>query len=132
MLFRSNAEVKGLKAFAPQDRPPVFLVFWAFRVMVGLGVAMIGLGAWGAWLTLQGGPERSRLFLTACVAMGPAGFVSVDDSEIIGLVEEGVSQNAEAESLCELGGREVADTDTHISETLIRGMYEYYRKVMEI
>jgi len=47
-------------------------------------------------------------------------------------VEEGMTQNLEAESLCELGGREIADTDTHISETLIRGMYEYYRKVMEI
>ncbi|HEX5378044.1 MAG TPA: cytochrome ubiquinol oxidase subunit I, partial [Phenylobacterium sp.] len=72
-----DAQVKGLKDFPPQDRPPVFLVFWAFRVMAGLGVAMIGLGAWGAWLTLRGGPERSSLFLSACVAMGPAGFVSV-------------------------------------------------------
>jgi cytochrome d ubiquinol oxidase subunit I len=73
----ADAKVTGLKDFAPRDRPPVFLVFWAFRVMVGLGLAMIGLGAWGAWLTLRGGPERSRLFLSACVAMGPAGFVSV-------------------------------------------------------
>src|SRR5258707_1041947 len=30
----ADAEVKGLKAFAPEDRPPVFVVFWAFRVMV--------------------------------------------------------------------------------------------------
>lgn len=73
----ADAEVKGLKDVAPRERPAVFLVFWAFRVMVGLGVAMIGMGAWGAWLTLRGGPERSPLFLSACVAMGPAGFVSV-------------------------------------------------------
>jgi cytochrome bd ubiquinol oxidase subunit I len=71
-------EVKGLKAFAPQDRPPVFPVFWAFRVMVGLGVLMIGLGAWGAWLMWRtSGPEHSRWFLRAAVAMGPAGFVAV-------------------------------------------------------
>jgi cytochrome d ubiquinol oxidase subunit I len=74
---RADAEIKGLKAFAPEDRPPVFLVFWAFRVMVGLGVAMIGLGFWGAVLIWRGGPERSPLYLKACVAMGPAGFVAV-------------------------------------------------------
>jgi len=73
----ANATVKGLKDFAPGDRPPVAVVFWAFRVMVGLGAAMIGLGLWGAGLWLRGGPERSRLFLRAATAMGPAGFVAV-------------------------------------------------------
>ena len=73
----ANATVAGLKSFAPADRPPVFIVFWAFRVMVGLGLAMIGLGLWGAWLWLRGGPERSRLFLRAATVMGPAGFVAV-------------------------------------------------------
>jgi cytochrome d ubiquinol oxidase subunit I len=71
------AEVTGLKAFAPEDRPPITIVFYAFRVMVGLGLAMIGLGAWGAWLALRGGPERSRAFLWATAAMGPTGFISV-------------------------------------------------------
>jgi cytochrome d ubiquinol oxidase subunit I len=55
----------------------VAVVFWAFRVMVGLGVTMIGLGVWGGWLWLRGGPERSRLFLRAATLMGPAGFVAV-------------------------------------------------------
>lgn len=74
----TGAEVKGLKAFAPEDRPPVFIVFWAFRVMVGLGLLMIVLGAWGAWLIWRKpGPEHSRAFLRAAVAMGPAGFVAV-------------------------------------------------------
>jgi len=73
----ANATVTGLKAFAPGDRPPVFIVFWAFRIMVGLGLAMIGLGAWGVWLIFRGGPERSRLFLCAATLMGPAGFIAV-------------------------------------------------------
>jgi cytochrome d ubiquinol oxidase subunit I len=39
---------------------------------------MIALGAWGAWLYWRnGGPDHSRPFLWACVAMGPAGFVAV-------------------------------------------------------
>jgi cytochrome d ubiquinol oxidase subunit I len=75
---RADAEVKGLKAFPRADQPPVFPVFWAFRVMVGLGLATIALGAWGALLIWRGkGPENHPLFLRACVAMGPAGFVAV-------------------------------------------------------
>lgn len=73
----AKAEVKGLKAFAPADRPPVFVVFWAFRVMVGLGLAMIGLGLWGGFLCWRGGLAHARWFLRATVAMGPAGFVAV-------------------------------------------------------
>jgi cytochrome d ubiquinol oxidase subunit I len=73
----TEAFIKGLKAFPPQDRPPVFIVFWAFRVMVGLGLLMIGLGFWGAFLVWRGAPTRSRLFLEAAVLMGPAGFVAV-------------------------------------------------------
>jgi cytochrome d ubiquinol oxidase subunit I len=72
-----DANVMGLKAFAPRDRPPVAVVFWAFRVMVGLGLAMIGLGLWGGWLVWRGAMAQSGRFLRACIAMGPAGFVSV-------------------------------------------------------
>ena len=80
----ASAEVKGLKAFAPQDRPPVFVVFWAFRVMVGLGLLMIGLGAWGGWLLWRArGPDYSRPFLWTAVAMGPAGFVAVISGWIV-------------------------------------------------
>ena len=73
-----NATITGLKAFPRADQPPSLVVFYAFRLMVALGLAMVGLGLWGAWLIWRGGgPERSRAFLWACVAMGPAGFISV-------------------------------------------------------
>jgi cytochrome d ubiquinol oxidase subunit I len=73
----ADAEVQGLKAFAAEDRPPVFLVFWAFRVMVGLGLAMIGLGLWGGFVIWRGRLAHATWFLRASVAMGPAGFVAV-------------------------------------------------------
>lgn len=79
----TGAEVQGLEAFAPEDRPPVFIVFWAFRLMVGLGLAMIALGFWGAWLAWRGHIARSPAFLRACVAMGPAGFVAVISGWIV-------------------------------------------------
>jgi cytochrome bd ubiquinol oxidase subunit I len=73
----ADAEVQGLKDFPPADRPPVAVVFWAFRIMVGLGLAMIGLGFWGAVLWWRGRLGYSRLFLRAAMLMAPTGFVTV-------------------------------------------------------
>ena len=77
MTGDAESRVPGLKAYPRADQPPSFLVFWAFRVMVGLGLLMIGLGFWGAFLCWRGGPERSRLYLLSATIMGPAGFVAV-------------------------------------------------------
>ncbi|MBN9319996.1 MAG: cytochrome ubiquinol oxidase subunit I [Caulobacterales bacterium 68-7] len=69
--------LQGLDAWPRSDWPVVWLVYWGFRIMVGLGLAMIGLGLWGAFLVWRGGPERSRLYLWAATLMAPAGFVAV-------------------------------------------------------
>jgi salicylate 5-hydroxylase large subunit len=61
---------------------------------------------------------------------GPAGFVSADDGEVIELSADGFAQNAEFSSFCELGGTEVGPAEHMVSETLIRGMYSYWREVM--
>ncbi len=45
-----DAPVKGIDAFEP-DRPPVVPLFWCFRIMVGLGVAMLTLAWFGLWMT---------------------------------------------------------------------------------
>jgi cytochrome d ubiquinol oxidase subunit I len=73
----ANAEITGLKAFPRADQPPPLIVFYAFRIMVGLGLLMIALGLWGLVLMWRSAPERSRAFLWSAVAMGPAGFVCV-------------------------------------------------------
>ena len=72
-----NAELQGLDAFAPEDRPPVWITFWAFRVMVAIGVAMVALGAWGviAWALKR--LDRSRWYQRALVLAGPSGFIAV-------------------------------------------------------
>ncbi len=69
--------VQGLKSVAPADRPPVGYVFWAFRLMVGIGVTMFALVAWSWWLRWRGQLFVSRPFQNACIAMFPAGFVAV-------------------------------------------------------
>jgi salicylate 5-hydroxylase large subunit len=63
---------------------------------------------------------------------GPAGFVSADDGEVIGLSANGFAQDMRFSSLCELGGTEVGPAEHMVSETLIRGMYSYWREVMRL
>ncbi|MDI3381433.1 aromatic ring-hydroxylating dioxygenase subunit alpha [Xenophilus aerolatus] len=62
---------------------------------------------------------------------GPAGFVSADDGEVIELSQMGFESKPWHRTLAELGGRTVEDTDHMVTETLIRGMYDYWRQVME-
>ena len=62
---------------------------------------------------------------------GPAGFVSADDGEVIEFSQRAFASKPQHHTLAELGGREVGDTDHMVTETLIRGMYRYWRAVME-
>jgi len=74
---RADAVVQGLKPMGRANQPPVAVVFWAFRIMVGLGVLMILEGLWGAVLWSTGRLNRARLFLLYAMVMGPAGFAAV-------------------------------------------------------
>jgi salicylate 5-hydroxylase large subunit len=62
---------------------------------------------------------------------GPAGFVSADDGEVIEFSQRSFESKPTHRTLAEMGGREIEETDHMVTETLIRGMYEYWRKVME-
>jgi cytochrome d ubiquinol oxidase subunit I len=72
-----NGEVKGLKAFPPQDRPYAPIVFWAFRVMVGLGLLMAAVGLASLVLRRGGRLYRAEWLQRVVVAMAPAGFVAL-------------------------------------------------------
>jgi len=72
-----DAPLKGLDTIPRADQPPVAIVFWAFRIMVGLGFAMAGLGLWTLIARLRGRLYDSPLLHRAAVAMGPAGFIAV-------------------------------------------------------
>lgn len=79
-----NGEVKGLDAF-PRDQWPtnVPLVFWAFRVMVGMGVLMIVLGLSSLWLRWKGRLYDTRWLHRFGVLMGPAGLIAVTAGWIV-------------------------------------------------
>jgi len=72
-----TGEVKGLAEFPRADRPPVLPVFWAFRIMVGIGSAMLALAAAGLLLLRRDAFARARWYLHAWKLMLPSGFVAV-------------------------------------------------------
>jgi len=72
-----NAPLAGLDTVPDTDEPPIGIVFWAFRIMVGLGVAMAGLGLWSLFARWRRHLYDWTLLHRAAVVMGPAGFVAV-------------------------------------------------------
>jgi cytochrome bd ubiquinol oxidase subunit I len=67
----------GLKDFPPQDRPPIAPVFFSFRIMVGIGVLMIGLASTGACLWWRGTLFTSRRYLFVASKCWPLGFTAI-------------------------------------------------------
>jgi cytochrome d ubiquinol oxidase subunit I len=72
-----DGEVKGLNEVPPDDRPNVPVVFFAFRIMVGIGFSMIGMALLGAWLLWRDRLYESRWYLRLLLLFGPSGFVAV-------------------------------------------------------
>ena len=72
-----DGEIKGLKSFPPEDRPNPIIPFFAFRIMVGIGMIMIAVGIGGAILWLTGRLYASRWFLRLLTWVSPLGFLAV-------------------------------------------------------
>ena len=49
-----DGQFRGLADFPANDRPNSTVVFWTFRIMVGLAFLMLALGLWSLWLRLRG------------------------------------------------------------------------------
>jgi len=72
-----NAPLAGLDTVPDDREPPVGLVFWSFRIMVGIGFAMLGIGLWSLWGRVRGRLYDMSLLHRAAVLMGPSGFAAV-------------------------------------------------------
>ena len=72
-----NGEVPGLKSFPRDQRPFAPLVFWSFRLMVGIGFLMAMVGFWSLWLRRTRRLYDNPWLLRAVVAMAPSGFVAL-------------------------------------------------------
>ncbi|ETS31009.1 cytochrome bd-I ubiquinol oxidase subunit 1 apoprotein [Photorhabdus khanii NC19] len=72
-----DKQVPALKEFPPEDRPNALMVFWSFRVMVGLGMLMIIAGCWGLWLRYKQRLYQSKPFLRFIFLMAPSGLIAI-------------------------------------------------------
>jgi cytochrome d ubiquinol oxidase subunit I len=67
----------GLETVPPQDRPPVAIPFFSFRLMVGMGLIMLAVSWLGNLLRLRGRLETTRWFLWATFLAFPTGFIAI-------------------------------------------------------
>jgi cytochrome bd ubiquinol oxidase subunit I len=72
-----KGEVVGLKAWPRDERPPGAMVFWSFRIMVGLGMLMIATGLLGLFLYWKKRLFDTKWFQFLCMALTPSGFICV-------------------------------------------------------
>ena len=72
-----NGAVKGLKDFPADQRPPVAIVYFAFRIMVGIGLAMLGMVALGLFLLARKRLDQTQWYLRLCEFTICLGFLAV-------------------------------------------------------
>jgi len=72
-----NGVVPGLKDYPREDRAPVIIPFFAFRIMVGIGLVMLAIVAAGLWLRLRKRLYDRDWFLRALMFASPLGFLAV-------------------------------------------------------
>jgi cytochrome d ubiquinol oxidase subunit I len=72
-----NAPLDGLDTIPDADEPPVGMVFWSFRIMVGIGFAMLGMGLWSLFARYRKKLYDWSVLHKAALIMAPSGFVAV-------------------------------------------------------
>lgn len=79
-----HAEVRGLTEFPRRDWPPVAITHLAFQVMVGLGMWLLLVSVYAAWLALRRRPLAERRgLLRALVASAPLGFLAIEAGWVV-------------------------------------------------
>jgi salicylate 5-hydroxylase large subunit len=75
-------------------------------------------------------PDMTQRRIRQANLMGPSGFVSIDDGEIMEFSQHGIDAFPRGEGVVEMGGRDVRNEDHMVTEAAIRGFYRHYRAVM--
>lgn len=104
----------------------------AMRQLITKGPGAFEL-AWTFFGYAEDDEAMTRRRLRQANLMGPSGFVSVDDGEVMAFVQQGARQAPEASAVIEMDGAGWEEEVPHaVTEGEIRAMYEHYRRVMEL
>jgi len=74
--MRFDSEEVGIKSFEPDQRPPVLIPFFAFRIMVGCGLLMLVVAWYGCWTASARRIEAKRWLLWGIFLCFPLGFIA--------------------------------------------------------
>lgn len=77
LTHEMDGEVRGLKEWPREEWPFVPIVFWSFRIMVGIGLVILGVALWSVVLRWRGSLYFNDAFLRTCVASAPLGFIAI-------------------------------------------------------
>jgi len=77
LTHSKDGEIKGLKEWPKEDRPPVAIVFWSFRAMVGMGALMLAIGIASAIQYFRGKLFDTRWLQAGWIMMIPSGFIAL-------------------------------------------------------
>lgn len=77
LTHEMNGTVRGLKEWRREDRPPAAIIFWSFRIMVGIGLLMLLVVVTANWLRWKRRLYDTAWFLRICEACLPLGFAAV-------------------------------------------------------
>jgi cytochrome d ubiquinol oxidase subunit I len=72
-----DAPLAGLDSVPEDQHPPVGIVFWSFRIMIAIGLAMVALGLYSLWCRYRGTLYEDRLLHRSALLLGPSGLVAV-------------------------------------------------------
>jgi cytochrome d ubiquinol oxidase subunit I len=77
LTHRTDGVVQGLKSVPREDRPYVPIVFFAFRIMVGIGLLLLAIAWTGLWLRWRGRLYDTQWFSLVCAFSSPLGFIAI-------------------------------------------------------
>ena len=142
-----NLKLQGTSMLQPEREFPeytvVMLTLWpnlivqqqsntlAMRQLITKGPNSFEL-AWTYFGYEDDSPEMTQRRLRQANLMGPSGFVSIDDSEVMAGSQQGIAPYPNSIGVLEMGGREWADQPHTVTESVIRGFWAGYRKAMDL
>ena len=115
----------------------VFPGFVLQQIMNCLAVRQVlpkGVGGtelvWTCFGYVSDDAEMSERRMKQSNLVGPAGYISLEDGAATGFVQRGVAGAAARASVVEMGGRSVESSESRVTETSVRGLWQQYRKHM--
>lgn len=133
-LVRLEREFPGDETVVMQTLWPTLIIQQQSNTLALRQIVPRGPGAFQLVWTFFGyagdSDEMTQHRLLQANLMGPSGYVSIDDSEVMKFAQDGIGAAPTQAGVFEMGGRDTADTDHMVTEAAIRGFYRHYRAVM--